>query len=95
MKRLQVVLKQIMLRRQKDQSLNGKALLELPKRIVSVVSCEFDSSEQVFYAGLENKMESVIEKLMGNGKSNYISVLLLLLRLRQGTFFFNYCSRRV
>ncbi|KAG6884090.1 hypothetical protein C0993_001491 [Termitomyces sp. T159_Od127] len=83
MRRLQVVLKQIMLRRQKNQTLNGKALLELPKRIVEVVSCAFDASEQAFYAGLENKMESVIEKLMGNGKNNYISVLLLLLRLRQ------------
>ncbi|KAG6888775.1 hypothetical protein C0995_006104 [Termitomyces sp. Mi166 len=83
MKRLQVVLKQIMLRRQKNQTLNGKALLELPKRIVEVVSCEFDSSEQAFYAALEGKMESVIEKLMGNGQNNYISVLLLLLRLRQ------------
>ncbi|KAH0578535.1 hypothetical protein H2248_003684 [Termitomyces sp. 'cryptogamus'] len=83
MKRLQVVLNQIMLRRQKDQTLNGKALLDLPKRTVSVVSCEFDSSEKAFYAGLENKMESVIKKLMRNGQNNYISVLLLLLRLRQ------------
>lgn len=76
-----------MLRRQKNQTLNGKTLLELPKRIVEVVSCEFDASEQIFYNGLENKMESVIEKLMGNGKNNYISVLLLLLRLRQGSSF--------
>ncbi|KAF8065081.1 SNF2 family DNA-dependent ATPase [Lyophyllum atratum] len=85
MKRLQVVLKQIMLRRRKDQSLNGKALIDLPARIVNVVSCPFDSSEKAFYEALEGKMESVIEKLMANnkGKSNYISVLLLLLRLRQ------------
>ncbi|KAG6815677.1 hypothetical protein H0H87_012343 [Tephrocybe sp. NHM501043] len=83
MKRLQVVLKQIMLRRRKDQSLNGKALIELPKRTVEIVSCDFEPSEQAFYGALEGKMESVIEKLMGNGKNNYISVLLLLLRLRQ------------
>ncbi|KAG6865601.1 hypothetical protein C0991_001025 [Blastosporella zonata] len=83
MKRLQVVLKQIMLRRRKDQTIDGKALIELPKRTVEVISCDFDPSEQVFYNSLENKMESVIEKLMGNGKNNYISVLLLLLRLRQ------------
>ncbi|KAF5384216.1 hypothetical protein D9615_003378 [Tricholomella constricta] len=85
MKRLQVVLKQIMLRRRKDQYLNGKALIELPKRIVEVISCPFDSAEQAFYEALEGKMESVIEKLMaqGQGKNNYISVLLLLLRLRQ------------
>ncbi|KAG5637212.1 hypothetical protein H0H81_005375 [Sphagnurus paluster] len=84
MKRLQVVLKQIMLRRRKDQFLNGKALIELPKRLVEVISCPFDPSEKAFYDALEGKMESVIEKLMAqSGKNNYISVLLLLLRLRQ------------
>ncbi|CAA7266240.1 unnamed protein product [Cyclocybe aegerita] len=85
MKRLQVVLKQIMLRRRKDQTLNGKVLIELPKRQVEVVSCEFDPSEKEFYDALETKMESVIEKLMANSKggSSYIGVLTLLLRLRQ------------
>lgn len=81
-----VVLKQIMLRRRKDQLINGKPLIELPKRTVNVISCPFDTSEKAFYDALEGKMESVIEKLMsknGNG-SNYMSVLLLLLRLRQG-----------
>lgn len=73
-----------MLRRRKDQFLNGKALIELPKRTVNVVSCPFDSSEKAFYDALENKMESVIEKIMAQSKNSYISVLLLLLRLRQG-----------
>jgi SNF2 family DNA or RNA helicase len=83
----QVVLKQVMLRRQKDQILNGKALIELPKRTVNVVSCDFDPSEKIFYDSLETKMKSVIEKLMETtkGNNNYFSVLLLLLRLRQGT----------
>ncbi|TFK32090.1 SNF2 family N-terminal domain-containing protein [Crucibulum laeve] len=85
MSRLQVVLKTIMLRRTKDQTLNGKKLIELPQRIVNVVSCPFDEDEKSFYDALEGKMESVIEKLMANSKGNssYISVLLLLLRLRQ------------
>ena len=84
----QVVLKTIMLRRRKDQIINGKALIELPKRTVNVVSCIFDPSEKYFYDSLESKMESVIEKLMATskGNNNYISVLLLLLRLRQGIF---------
>lgn len=91
---LQVVLKQIMLRRRKDQFLNGKPLIELPQRIVNVISCPFDSSEQAFYDGLENKMEDVIQKLMAQskGKNNYISVLLLLLRLRQGLSNFTCCD---
>lgn len=83
----QVVLKQIMLRRQKDQILNGKPLIELPKRTVNIISCPFDPSELAFYNALENKMEHVIEKLMSQNKGNnaYMSVLLLLLRLRQGS----------
>ncbi|KAJ7749566.1 SNF2 family DNA-dependent ATPase [Mycena maculata] len=86
MKRLQVVLKQIMLRRTKTQQLNGKALVDLPPRTIEVVSCAFDPSEQAFYTALETKMEGVIEKIMrqsGGGGSAYIGVLLLLLRLRQ------------
>ena len=79
-----------MLRRRKDQIINGKALIELPKRTVNVVSCVFDASEKNFYDSLETKMESVVEKLMATnkGKNNYISVLLLLLRLRQGIFIY-------
>ena len=82
----QVVLQQIMLRRRKDQTLNGEVLIKLPKRTVQVISCKFDDSESRFYDALESKMEGVIEKLMssGQGNSSYISVLLLLLRLRQG-----------
>ncbi|KAJ7286231.1 SNF2 family DNA-dependent ATPase [Mycena rebaudengoi] len=83
MKRLQVVLQQIMLRRTKTQQLNGKALVDLPPRTIQIISCAFDPSEQVFYTALETKMGDVIEKLLGQSGSNYIGVLLLLLRLRQ------------
>ena len=64
----QVVLKQVMLRCQKDQILNRKALIELPKRTVNVVSCDFDPSVQNFYDSLETKMKTVIEKLMATSK---------------------------
>ncbi|KAJ7256478.1 SNF2 family N-terminal domain-containing protein [Mycena haematopus] len=86
MKRLQVVLKQIMLRRTKTQQLNGEALITLPPRIIKVISCEFAPSEQAFYSALETKMEGVIEKIIkqsGGGGGAYIGVLVLLLRLRQ------------
>lgn len=83
MKRLQAVLQQIMLRRRKDQLLNGKPIIELPDRIVNVVSCPFDASEKAFYTSLENKMESLVQKLVGSSRANYMGVLLLLLRLRQ------------
>ncbi|KAF5323139.1 hypothetical protein D9611_009212 [Ephemerocybe angulata] len=87
MKRLQVVLKNIMLRRRKNDTLNGKVLIELPKRTVEVVPCPFDAHEKNFYESLETKMETVLDKLMkdanGKGGGAYMSVLLLLLRLRQ------------
>ncbi|KAJ7172070.1 SNF2 family DNA-dependent ATPase [Mycena filopes] len=83
MKRLQVVLQQIMLRRTKTQQLNGKALVDLPPRTINIVSCKFDPSELAFYMALETKMEAVIDKLLRESGSSYISVLLLLLRLRQ------------
>ncbi|KAF8639149.1 hypothetical protein AX17_001638 [Amanita inopinata Kibby_2008] len=85
MKKLRAVLQEVMLRRTKDQTLNGKRLVELPKRDVNVISCPFDSVEQAFYNALETKMDATLEKLMASksGNSAYISVLLLLLRLRQ------------
>ncbi len=75
-----------MLRRTKDQTINGQRLIELPERKVNVISCPFDSAEQEFYNALENKMSDTLEKLMtsNSGNSAYMSVLLLLLRLRQG-----------
>jgi len=74
-----------MLRRRKDDILNGKRLIELPKRTVEIISCPFDTLEQSFYASLETKMNETLEKLMNSDKGNkYMSVLLLLLRLRQG-----------
>jgi SNF2 family DNA or RNA helicase len=82
MKRLQVVLKAVMLRRKKTDSVNGVPLIQLPERNVNVVSCEFNSVEQTFYTALETKMEIVLKRLMEKG-SNYTSVLVLLLRLRQ------------
>jgi len=74
-----------MLRRQKDDILNGKRLIELPKRTVKIISCPFDALEKALYASLETKMNETLEKLMNSDKGNkYMSVLLLLLRLRQG-----------
>jgi SNF2 family DNA or RNA helicase len=75
-----------MLRRTKDQTINGEKLIDLPLRNVNVISCPFDSVEQEFYNALETKMSETLEKLMAtkSGNSSYISVLLLLLRLRQG-----------
>ena len=74
-----------MLRRLKDDELNGEPLVKLPERRIEIVDCEFDAGERAFYDALQNKMEGTLERLMNQEKAaNYTSVLLLLLRLRQG-----------
>jgi len=75
-----------MLRRKKEDTVNGQKLIDLPARTVTVIPCPFDASEQAFYTALETKMADVLDNLLASSKGNsaYISVLLLLLRLRQG-----------
>jgi len=74
-----------MLRRIKNQILNGRPLLELPERNLDLIECQFDSMEKEFYVRLQNRMTSEVNKLVNeNGNVNYTHVLVLLLRLRQG-----------
>ncbi|CAL1709544.1 unnamed protein product [Somion occarium] len=85
LKRLQVVLQAIMLRRTKTTLLNGKPLLDLPDRIVNVVHCEFDKEERAFYNGVQERVQDRVDKLEAAGQLQkaYTSMLVLLLRLRQ------------
>ena len=75
-----------MLRRTKTQTINGTPLLNLPKRTINVVECEFDEDERAFYSALEARTSLTFNKFIKSNQvmSNYTSVLLLLLRLRQG-----------
>ena len=86
MKRLHVVLKAIMLRRRKDTLINGRPIIELPPRIVDIISCEFDDDEREFYNAIQEKVESTFNKFAQTGEvmRNITTVLVLLLRLRQG-----------
>ena len=81
-----VVLRAIMLRRRKTDVLNGKPLIELPDRHLSIVPCEFDKDEREFYFALENKIDEAMQKFVRSGEvmKNYTNVMVLLLRLRQG-----------
>ncbi|EMD37109.1 hypothetical protein CERSUDRAFT_155596 [Gelatoporia subvermispora B] len=85
MKRLQVVLASIMLRRTKDTLINGKPILQLPDRNVQIVDCEFDPEERAFYESVEQKVSNKLQQLQEQGEmsKNYTSMLVLLLRLRQ------------
>ena len=81
-----------MLRRRKTDILNGKALVELPKRTVEIVPCDFDEEERSFYTSLEEKITSAMEKVMAAGdiQRSYTHILVLLLRLRQGMYNLTY-----
>ena len=76
-----------MLRRTKTTILNGKPLIDLPERIVNTVECKFDPEEQHFYENVQQLVQDRLETLQRQGDMarNYTSMLVLLLRLRQGT----------
>lgn len=78
-----------MLRRQKTDMINGKALIDLPQKHINVVKCDFDKEESEFYLALEGKIEEVVNKFMKSGDAGrkYTAALLLLLRLRQGELY--------
>ena len=75
-----------MLRRRKTDIINGKPLVELPERHLSIVPCDFDEDERQFYFALENKVDEAMKKFVKNNEvmKNYTNVMVLLLRLRQG-----------
>ncbi|EPY51093.1 ATP-dependent DNA helicase Rhp16b [Schizosaccharomyces cryophilus OY26] len=89
--RLRAFLSVIMLRRTKSilQQSAGKlgdgGLMNLPKRIVEKVSCQFSEREKEFYYSLEKKSETTMSEFikMDEVNRNYTNILCLLLRLRQ------------
>jgi SNF2 family DNA or RNA helicase len=60
---IQVILKAIMLRRLKTAELNGKRILNLPERTVTVVNCTFDHDERTFYRALAERTALTMSKV--------------------------------
>nr|GAT50030.1 DNA repair protein RAD5 [Mycena chlorophos] len=83
MKRLQVVLKHVLLRRMKSQL----ECLKLPNKTVKLISCPFDAQELAFYRALKDVSNAILKRLLKNkemdGSRKYMNILVLLLRLRQ------------
>ena len=84
----QVVLSAVMLRRTKTTVVNGKPILQLPDRLVEIVDCPFDLGERAFYERVNELVQNRLETLQQEGgvAKNYTSMLMLLLRLRQGAW---------
>lgn len=98
MQRLRAVLLQVLLRRtkkvlgrkekeriEKGEEGPGNAMLNLPKRTVKTVTCQFSAGERAFYDRLANKTDEKLRQMQaGDSKIDYTGALVLLLRLRQG-----------
>jgi SNF2 family DNA or RNA helicase len=85
MKRLQAVLKAILLRRTKSSQIDGKPILVLPPKTEEIVHAIFNEDEQAYYSGLEDRTRVQFNKYVKSGTigKNYSNILVLLLRLRQ------------
>ncbi|XP_026408267.1 helicase-like transcription factor CHR28 isoform X2 [Papaver somniferum] len=84
-KKLQAVLKTIMLRRTKGTLLDGEPIINLPSKTVNLTKVEFSAEERAFYSKLESDSRSQFKAYAAAGtlNQNYASILLMLLRLRQ------------
>lgn len=85
MRRLQAVLKAIMLRRMKNSLIDGKPILTLPEKTEISEEVQFSDEEQRFYKDLESRSQVLFNRYLRAGTvgKNYSSILVLLLRLRQ------------
>nr|AMP82929.1 LRR receptor-like serine/threonine-protein kinase [Catalpa bungei] len=84
-KKLQVVLRNIMLRRTKGTLIDGEPIINLPPKRVHLTRVEFSLEERTFYNKLESDSRQQFKAYAAAGtvNQNYANILLMLLRLRQ------------
>ncbi|CAA2995857.1 helicase-like transcription factor CHR28 [Olea europaea subsp. europaea] len=84
-KKLQVILRQIMLRRTKGTLIDGEPIINLPPKTTHLTRVDFSAEERAFYNRLEAQSRSQFKAYAAAGtvNQNYANILLLLLRLRQ------------
>ncbi|KAG1368168.1 helicase-like transcription factor CHR28 [Cocos nucifera] len=83
--KLQTVLKAIMLRRTKGALIDGKPIITLPPKTVTLKRVDFSMEERAFYSALEaeSREQFKVYAEAGTVKQNYVNILFMLLRLRQ------------
>ncbi|KAI9594613.1 SNF2 family N-terminal domain-containing protein [Syncephalis fuscata] len=79
MRRLQILLKYLTLRRTKTTKVNGRPLLDLPEKEDRRIWLEWSASEQALY----EKWAALAKESVAEQKMNISHILELLLRLRQ------------
>lgn len=85
MRKLQALLKAILLRRTKKSQIDGKSILDLPERTTEQSHAVFSDDELAFYQALETHTQLTFNKYLKANTvgRNYSNILVLLLRLRQ------------
>ncbi|GMJ06740.1 SNF2-RING-HELICASE-LIKE 2, chromatin remodeling 28 [Hibiscus trionum] len=84
-KKLQAVLKIVMLRRTKATLIDGEPIIKLPPKSIHLSKVDFTAEERAFYTQLEADSRSLFKQYAAAGTlhQNYANILLMLLRLRQ------------
>ncbi|KAJ7103027.1 RAD5-like protein [Mycena belliarum] len=83
---VQIILESILLRREKTMlDTNGKRIVELPQKEVTMEYLEFSSMERKIYNSLFNSAKRDFEQLNAKGLvgKNYTHILAMLMRLRR------------
>ncbi|KAJ6541849.1 SNF2 family N-terminal domain-containing protein [Mycena capillaripes] len=83
---VQIILESILLRREKTMlDTNGKRIVELPQKEVTVEYLEFSSLERKIYNSLFNSAKRDFQRLDAKGLigKNYTHILAMLMRLRR------------
>ncbi|KAF2813142.1 uncharacterized protein BDZ99DRAFT_486486 [Mytilinidion resinicola] len=85
MKKLQALLKAILLRRTKSSLIDGKPIITIPPKHVHQVQVTFSTPELELYKALESKTQVTFNRYLRQNsvQNNYANILVLLLRLRQ------------
>lgn len=84
-KKLQAVLRTLLLRRTKETLLDGEPIISLPPKSINMKTVNFSVEERTFYAQLEAESRSQFKAYAAAGtvNQNYANILLMILRLRQ------------
>lgn len=84
-RKLQALMKAILLRRTKSSMIDGKPILTLPEKTIEMVHAVFSPDEHAFYQSLQDKSVLAFNKYLRANTvgRNYSNILVLLLRLRQ------------
>ncbi|KQK18942.1 helicase-like transcription factor CHR28 [Brachypodium distachyon] len=84
-KKLQTVLRIVLLRRTKETKINGEPIINLPPKTINLNKVDFTKEERAFYSTLEERSQQQFKEYAAAGtlNQNYANILLLLLRLRQ------------